>query len=52
MTTDSVDEADSILKALPLGQADLLRFEFIAIGPLTAFGMPMGSNFSAASLGA
>ena len=35
LTTDSREEADSILKALPLGQADLLRFELIAIGPLT-----------------
>jgi hypothetical protein len=49
MTTDSREEADSILKALPLGQADLLRFELIAIGPLTPLGVLTGSEFNAAS---
>jgi len=49
MTTDSPEEAATILKALPLGQADLLRFELIAIGPLTPLGMLMGANFTAAS---
>jgi muconolactone delta-isomerase len=39
MTTESVEEADALLKALPLGQAGLLRFELIAIGPLTPLGM-------------
>jgi hypothetical protein len=48
MTTDSAEEADAILKALPLGKADLLQFELIAIGPLTPRGMLMGNNFTAA----
>jgi hypothetical protein len=47
MTTDSREEAESLLKALPLGQVDLLRFELIAIGALTPFGMLMGREFSA-----
>jgi hypothetical protein len=46
MTTDSAEEAATILKALPLGQADLLRFELIAIGPLTPLGMLIGANFT------
>jgi hypothetical protein len=39
MTVDSVAEADSLLKALPLGQANLLTFELMPIGPLTPLGM-------------
>ena len=50
MTTESLEEADAILKALPLGQAGLLQFELIPIGPLAPLGMLMGSNFGATSL--
>jgi hypothetical protein len=39
MTVDSVAEADALLKALPLGQANLLTFELMPIGPLTPLGM-------------
>jgi hypothetical protein len=39
MTVDSVEEADALLKALPLGQANLLTFELMPIGPLTPLGM-------------
>jgi muconolactone delta-isomerase len=39
MNVDSVEEADAILKALPLGQANLLTFELMPIGPLTPLGM-------------
>ncbi|HWZ52721.1 MAG TPA: hypothetical protein VNW54_14775 [Granulicella sp.] len=46
MTTDSREEAESLLQALPLGQADLLRFELIAIGPLTPLGALMGRAFN------
>jgi len=46
MTTDSAEEAATILKALPLGQADLLRFELIAIGPLTPLGRLLGTDFN------
>lgn len=35
MTVDSVEEADGLLKALPLGRANLLTFELMPIGPLT-----------------
>lgn len=34
MAVDSVDEADKLLKALPLGAAGLLTFELMPIGPL------------------
>jgi hypothetical protein len=39
MTVDSVEEADAILKALPLGRANLLTFELMPIGPLSPLGM-------------
>jgi hypothetical protein len=38
MNVDSVDEADRLLKALPLVQANLLTFDLMPIGPL----MPLG----------
>ncbi len=41
MSVDSVDKADRLLKALPLGQADLLTFELMPIGPLLPLGMLM-----------
>jgi hypothetical protein len=39
MSVDSVAEADSLLKALPLGRANLLTFELMPIGPLSPLGM-------------
>ena len=39
MTVNSVEEADGLLKALPLGRANLLTFELMPIGPLTPLGM-------------
>ena len=39
MTVDSIDEADRLLKALPLGQANLLTFALMPIGPLMPLGM-------------
>ncbi len=39
MTVDSVEEADTILKALPLGRANLLSFELMPIGPLSPLRM-------------
>jgi hypothetical protein len=39
MSVDSVEEADARLKALPLGQANLLTFELMPIGPLAPLGM-------------
>lgn len=41
MSVESVDEADKLLKALPLGRANLLTFELMPIGPLTPLGMLM-----------
>jgi hypothetical protein len=45
MTTDTVEEADALLKALPLGQADLLHFELIPVGALVPLGLLMGEQF-------
>ncbi len=39
MTVDSVEEADALLKALPLSRANLLTFDLMPIGPLTPLGM-------------
>ena len=44
MSVDSVDEADRLLKALPLGQANLLTFDLMPIGPLLPLGMLMQAN--------
>jgi muconolactone delta-isomerase len=41
MTVESVDEADKLLKALPLGQANLLTFDLMPVGPLSPLGMLM-----------
>jgi hypothetical protein len=40
MSVDSVDEADKLLKALPLGRANLL----MPIGPLLPLGMLMAAK--------
>lgn len=39
MTVDSVKEADTLLKAMPLGGANLLTFDLMPVGPLTPLGM-------------
>jgi hypothetical protein len=44
MTVDSVDEADRLLKALPLGQDNLLTFELLPIGPLLPLGLLIKSK--------
>jgi hypothetical protein len=41
MSVESLEEADRLLKALPLGQANLLTFELMPIGPLLPLGMLM-----------
>ncbi|MBB5327839.1 hypothetical protein [Tunturiibacter gelidoferens] len=41
MSVDSIDEADKLLKSLPLVQANLLTFELMPIGPLLPLGMLM-----------
>jgi muconolactone delta-isomerase len=44
MNVDSVDEADRLLKNLPLGQANLLTFDLMQIGPLLPLGMLMAAK--------
>ena len=39
MSVESVEEADRLLKALPLGEADLLTFDLLPVGPLLPLGM-------------
>ena len=39
MTVESVAEVDALLKALPMGRANLLTFDLMPIGPLTPLGM-------------
>jgi hypothetical protein len=39
MTVDSVKEADALLKAMPLGAANLLTFDLMPVGPLTPLGL-------------
>ncbi len=41
MSVDSVEEADRLLKALPLGEAELLTFDLVPVGPLLPLGMLM-----------
>ena len=44
MSVDSVDEADRLLKALPLGQADLMTFDLLPVGPVLPLGMLLKSK--------
>ena len=44
MSVDSVDEAGRLLKALPLGQADLMTFDLLPVGPLRPLGMLLKSK--------
>jgi hypothetical protein len=44
MNVDSVDEADRLLKALPLVQANLLTFDLMPIGPLMPLGILIKAN--------
>jgi muconolactone delta-isomerase len=44
MSVDTVDEADKLLKGLPLGQANLLTFDLTPIGPLLPLGMLMAAK--------
>jgi len=46
MTTSTAEEAASLLKALPLGDAGLLVFDLIAVGPLTPLGALIKSEQS------
>ena len=39
MTVESIAEADTLLKSLPLGQANLLTFDLFPVGPLAPLGM-------------
>ena len=44
MNVDSVDEADRLLKALPLGHDNLLTFDLLPIGPLLPLRVLMQSK--------
>ena len=44
MSVDSVDEAGRLLKALPLGQADLMTFDLLPVGPVLPLGMLLKSK--------
>ncbi len=39
MTVASIAEADALLRAMPLGHANLLTFELMPVGPLGPLGM-------------
>jgi hypothetical protein len=39
LNVGSVEEADTLLRAMPLGGAELLTFELMPVGPLTPLGM-------------
>ena len=39
LNLNSVEEAKSLLDQLPLGQAKLMHFDFIALGPLSPLGL-------------
>jgi hypothetical protein len=41
MNVDTVEEADRLLKNLPLGRDSLLTFDLLPIGPLMPLGMLM-----------
>jgi hypothetical protein len=41
MIVESVDEADSLLKTLPLTAANLMTFDLMPVGPLLPLGMLM-----------
>ena len=44
MTTETAQEAEELLRALPFGKVDLLRFTLIPIGKLSPFGVPIGHH--------
>ena len=42
LNVTSVEEAHALLEALPLGQAGLMEFDFIELGPLTPLRVLLG----------
>ncbi len=46
VTTETSQEAEDLLRALPLGKLDLLRFTLIPIGTLSPLGVLMGKHFT------
>ena len=46
MTTETAQEAEDLLKNLPLGQVDLLRFTLSPLGTLTPLRMLLGERFA------
>ena len=44
LNVTSVEEAHALLQALPLGQAGLMEFDFIELGPLTPLHVLLGKK--------
>ena len=44
MNVSSVEEAHALLEKLPLGQAKLMEFGLIPLGPLSPVGAAVGSG--------
>ena len=44
LNVTSVEEAHALLEALPLGQAGLMEFDFIELGPLTPLHVLLGKK--------
>ena len=48
LNVSTVDEARALLEKLPLGEAKLMEFDLIPLGPLTPLGLLLGGNAGAA----
>jgi hypothetical protein len=48
LNVTSVEEADALLKKLPLGQAKLMEFDLMPLGPLNPLRILLGDKSSAA----
>ena len=48
LNVSSVDEARTLLEALPLGQAKLMEFDLIPLGPLSPLGILLQDSLGAA----
>ena len=49
MNVGTVEEAHALLEKLPLGQAKLMEFDFIPLGPLSPLGRLLGQQAAGAS---
>ena len=46
MNVPTVEEAHTLLEALPLGQAELMKFDLIPVGPLAPLALLLGDKVS------